>query len=122
MAYNINYYAVGKNVKIKISGKWPEDPEELLRAVFNISKKHILSSLLIDVSHLENEPTPLEDYKTIKMMQQIGFDKIPMIAVVDKEKNKKADEIFEGFSLNTQITIRFFYNEEDASNYINIIH
>jgi hypothetical protein len=118
MSYNINYTDEFDYVKVVINGKWPENVEEMHKNILDTCEDHAIPKLLIDVRDLENDPTPLQDFRTIKLMQKLGYEKVYKIAVVDKLKNKNANDIFEGFASNTNLRIRFFYNERDALNFL----
>ncbi|MBT8379415.1 MAG: hypothetical protein KJN64_09305 [Ignavibacteria bacterium] len=118
MSYNINYTDEFEYVKAVINGKWPENSAEMHKSILASCKGHAIPKLLIDVEGLEDNPTPLQDFNTIKLMQKLGYEKIHKIAVYDKLKNKNANDIFEGLAFNTNLKMRFFYNEQDALNFL----
>jgi hypothetical protein len=120
MSYSINYNDEFDYVKVIITGKWPEDAEEMHKTILNTCKNHTLPKLLIEVKDLEDNPTPLQDFKTVKLMRKLGYERVHKIAVLDKIEHKSANDIFEGFAYNTNLKIHFFYNELDAINFLSL--
>ena len=120
MSYNINHTDEFDYVKVVLSGKWPEDAEEMHKSILDTCKNHSIPKLLIEVKELEDNPTPLQDIETVKLMQKLGYERVHKIAVLDKIENKNANDVFEGFAHNTKLKIRFFYNEAHALNFLSI--
>ena len=92
----------------------------MLKSILNTCKGHSLPKLLIEVKDLEDNPTPLQDFNTVKLMQKLGYERVHKIAVLDKLENKSANDVFEGFAYNTKLKIRFFYSEPDAMNFLSL--
>jgi len=117
MGYQVITTSHESYVSIRIIGTWPADtPEIVLDEIYSNWIKHHKSDLLVDISKLYADHSMIREYYTSAVFENVGFQSIRLIAIIDDPSRKNINDILEEAAQNRGLRLRFFYNSEQEAN------
>jgi hypothetical protein len=120
MSYQVTSTSYENYVSVSIIGTWTADkPEIILDEIYSKWAKHQKPDLLVDISKLWADQSIISEYYASEIFENVGFQSIRLIAIIDDPERKKINDFLEPAAHNRGLRLRFFYeSEQEAADWL----
>lgn len=119
MPYRINFGIRSGYLKAEISGTHPlERFHEIKSEIDRVIEENEISKILVDMRGFKGRFGIFDGLKEVE-----GFNnnsRFLQFAILDVEDNKSSNDFFENASINRGFKLIFFYNMNDALDWLNV--
>ena len=121
MGYKIDYHIKGDFLKVILAGDYPlEKFQEISNDVNRVIDENGIGKVLIDIREFKGRFGVFDGLNTVENFREES--KFLNMAILDIPYNKTNNDFFENASQNRGYKLLFFYKEEDAIKWLNVLN
>lgn len=121
MKYKINYQIKNDFLRVELSGNYPlEKFKEISGDIDKVIDENDISKVLVDLREFEGRFGVFDGINHIENFREES--KFLQFAILDIPDNKEKNDFFENASFNRGYKLLFFYNEDEAYKWLNILN
>ena len=121
MKYKINYQIKNDFLRVELSGNYPlEKFKEISADIDKVIDENDVSKVLVDLREFEGRFGVFDGIKHIENFREES--KFLQFAILDIPDHKEKNDFFENASFNRGYKLLFFYNEDEAFKWLNIVN
>jgi hypothetical protein len=121
MKYKINYQIKNDFLRVELSGNYPlEKFKEISADIDKVIDENDISKVLVDLRDFEGRFGVFDGINHIENFREES--KFLQFAILDVIEHKEKNDFFENASFNRGYKLLFFYNENEAFKWLNIVN
>ncbi len=121
MKYKINYQIKNDFLRVELSGNYPlEKFKEISGDIDKVIDENDISKVLVDLREFEGRFGVFDGINHIENFREES--KFLQFAILDIPDHKEKNDFFENASFNRGYKLLFFYNEDEAFKWLNIVN
>ena len=121
MKYKINYQIKNDFLRVELSGNYPlEKFKEISADIDKVIDENDISKVLVDLREFEGRFGVFDGINHIENFREES--KFLQFAILDIPDHKEKNDFFENASFNRGYKLLFFYNEDEAFKWLNIVN
>ena len=121
MKYKINYQIKNDFLRVELTGNYPlEKFKEISGDIDKVIDENDISKVLVDLREFEGRFGVFDGINHIENFREES--KFLQFAILDIPDHKEKNDFFENASFNRGYKLLFFYNEDEAFKWLNIVN
>jgi len=121
MKYKINFQMKNDFLRVELSGNYPlEKFKEISADIDKVIDENDISKVLVDLREFEGRFGVFDGINHIENFREES--KFLQFAILDIPDHKEKNDFFENASFNRGYKLLFFYNEDEAFKWLNIVN